>query len=90
LPWMLPSRCLFLYHYMSALTFSMIALGIVLYSLWQSGKVWQRSIAISGAIAIVASQIYFLPLWYGLPLSSSQFYQRIWFMPNQFWGFNWI
>ena len=90
LPWMLPSRCLFLYHYMSALTFSMMALGMVLYFLWQRGKRWQRGAVISSAIAIVVSQIYFLPLWYGLPLSTSQFYQRMWFMPNQFGGFNWI
>ncbi|MFN3927968.1 MAG: phospholipid carrier-dependent glycosyltransferase [Pseudanabaenaceae cyanobacterium] len=89
LPWMLPSRCLFVYHYMSALCFSLIALALVLWYLWQR-QTLPKIIAGICWLAIVMSWWYFSPIWYGVPISTQSFYQRMWFMPNQFGWFNWI
>jgi len=88
LPWAIAKRCLFLYHYMSALTFSIIGLAVVTDLLLRQ-KQW-RWLGVSIILAVLTSYFFFLPIWLGLPLSSSGFYQRMWFMPDGVAGFNWI
>ena len=43
-------------------------------------------------LGIAASFVFFLPLWLGLPLTSPEFYGRMWFRPDihPIPGFNWI
>lgn len=89
LPWLLVKRCLFIYHYMSASVFSFVALS------WLTCKlIEQKSIARYLGYAIIAivllSFLFFLPIWIGLPISHSAFYERMWFMPDKVLGFNWI
>jgi dolichyl-phosphate-mannose-protein mannosyltransferase len=88
-PWLIVKRCLFLYHYMSASIFSFIALAWVVYQLLeQKGKLRYLGYGIIATVLI--SQIFFLPIWLGLPILPKDFYQRIWFMPDSLSGFNWI
>lgn len=90
LPWAIVSRCLFLYHYMSALAFSVMALAIVLDGMLSHPRKGMRLSALLAVGAIAASQIFFTPIWLGLPVTSEQFYARIWFRPGHWTGFNWI
>ncbi|NUN64563.1 phospholipid carrier-dependent glycosyltransferase [Pseudanabaena biceps] len=88
-PWLLVKRCLFIYHYMSAAVFSFMALAwLVTKMIDRQGITRYLGYAI---IAIVMlAQIFFSPIWFGFPISPSDFYQRMWFMPDKVFGFNWI
>lgn len=88
LPWLITKRCLFIYHYMSAALFSFIGLAFLTYLLLQQPK-W-RYLGIAVIVSVVICQIFFMPIWIGLPITSQEFYQRMWFMPNKVPGFNWI
>jgi len=90
LPWFGVRRCLFIYHYMSSAVFSFMALALAIYWLITQAQFWQRSIGLLLIAAVIISQIFFMPIWLGLPISSQEFYQRIWFLPNVVPGFDWI
>ena len=91
LPWLAVKRCLFIYHYMSSSVFSFIALAVIVSFLYQKKQIWGKLVAVLLVTSIMSAQIFFMPIWLGLPLSPQAFYQRIWFLPNSpFRGFNWI
>jgi dolichyl-phosphate-mannose-protein mannosyltransferase len=88
-PWLLVKRCLFIYHYMSSAVFSFVALAwLVCKMIERKGIV--RYLCYFIIFIVVLTQIFFLPIWIGLPLEHSAFYERMWFMPDTFPGFNWI
>lgn len=88
-PWLLVKRCLFVYHYMSSAVFSFIALAWLVNQLLEQKGVY-RYLGYAIIALVVLTQIFFLPIWIGLPILPSDFYQRIWFMPDKIRGFNWI
>ena len=91
LPWLAVKRCLFIYHYMSSSVFSFMALALVTSFLYQKKQIWGKSIAVMMITIIFSAQIFFMPIWLGLPLSPQALYQRMWFQPNSpIKGFNWI
>jgi dolichyl-phosphate-mannose-protein mannosyltransferase len=103
LPWLLVSRCLFIYHYMSAALFSFMALTIALDQLlpknvesWAGLKInlrsqwWRYTIFASIMLAVFSSQIFFIPIWLGTDLSFTAFYQRMWSQYVPLGRFNWI
>ncbi len=88
-PWFMVKRCLFVYHYLSSAVFSFVALAwIVCQMLEQKGIV--RYLGYVIIALVVLSQMFFLPIWIGLPISHRAFYERMWFMPEIVPGFNWI
>jgi dolichyl-phosphate-mannose--protein O-mannosyl transferase len=90
-PWLAVKRCLFIYHYMSSSVFSFIALAFILNFLYQQKQILFKSIVVLLITSVISAQIFFMPIWLGLPLSPQGFYQRMWFMPNSgIQGFNWI
>jgi dolichyl-phosphate-mannose-protein mannosyltransferase len=106
LPWLIVSRCLFIYHYMSASVFSFMALAIVLdqllpklptriengADLWAKMRSqWWRYAAFAAIIlAVVIAQIYFLPIWLGTEVTLKGFYSRMWSRFVPVSWFNWI
>lgn len=90
LPWALVSRCVFVYHYMSAYVFGILALAWVTDTLTRAPQPMWRWLGWTMAIAVVACALFFSPLWLALPLSPEQFYQRMWFLPDGIPGFNWV
>jgi dolichyl-phosphate-mannose--protein O-mannosyl transferase len=88
-PWLLVKRCLFVYHYMSSAVFSFITLAWVVNQLLEQKGIY-RYLGYTIIAIVVLTQIFFLPIWIGLPILHSDFYQRIWFMPDKIRGFNWI
>jgi dolichyl-phosphate-mannose--protein O-mannosyl transferase len=88
-PWLLVKRCLFVYHYMSSAVFSFVTLAWVVNQLLEQKGVC-RYLGYAIIAIVVLTQIFFLPIWIGIPILPSEFYQRIWFMPDKIPGFNWI
>jgi dolichyl-phosphate-mannose--protein O-mannosyl transferase len=77
LPWTRVTRCIFLYHYMGASVFSMIALA------WWCDRAWRQPalriwVAVLGLL-IVGAFWFWLPIYLGLPLSSAEYQLRMWF-----------
>lgn len=79
LPWMIVSRCLFLYHYLPAATISFVGLAWVITKLINKAENWSRALAISTMILIVLAFIYWLPFQMGIKIPASSFYDRMWF-----------
>lgn len=71
------NRVLFYYHAMTSFIFLTLGISLWLEELvvkYPSGKYY---VAIYFCLLILLF-IYFLPIWVGIPLSSDQFYHRIW------------
>ena len=79
LPWLLVSRCTFLYHYLPSSLFSFISLAWLLQRGLLSGKRWLQVLAGFALLVILLSFLYFLPFQLGIPLNQESFYQRMWF-----------
>ena len=79
LPWMMVSRCLFLYHYLPAATISFVGLAWVVTSLVVKAKNWSKALAVSILVLIVLAFFYWLPLQLGFYIPSAFFYDRMWF-----------
>ena len=73
LPFIGIGRVMFLYHYLSALIFAVLALAYLIDQQKFSKRIFLAAIGIA-AIAFV----YFAPLTYGLPLEAGQFQNRVW------------
>ncbi|MDJ0578895.1 phospholipid carrier-dependent glycosyltransferase [Crocosphaera sp.] len=80
LPWMLVSRCTFLYHYMSAYSFSLLAISLIIEQCLISSSIFNRRLGIFFLLLITFAFIYWLPIYLGLPLSSQEFTKRM--LPN--------
>ncbi|TAE58265.1 MAG: phospholipid carrier-dependent glycosyltransferase [Nostocales cyanobacterium] len=79
LPWVKVSRCVFIYHYMSAVIFTFIALAwFVDQCLRSYYKEW-RILGLSITFILIAALIFWLPIYLGLPLSLEDYRLRMWF-----------
>lgn len=61
LPWAIRPRILFIYHYLPALAFAILALAYVVDWLWKRPDSRGRIAAISFLVAVVATFVYFYP-----------------------------
>lgn len=78
LPFIKIARVMFLYHYLAALVFAILALAYLLdQSFGRAGRRGRIRIWICIGIAAL-SFLYFAPLSYGLPLSPQAFQNRMW------------
>ena len=73
LPFMAITRVMFLYHYFTALIFSILILARLLDELPH-----KQALMMTLIVACGLSFAFFAPLSYGLPLSEQQFQQRMW------------
>lgn len=75
LPFMFITRAMFLYHYMSALVFGVLAWSLILSTLPKKHQVY-----IVSALAFITLIffVYFMPITYGLQISDSAFRARMW------------
>lgn len=77
-PWMLVSRCTYIYHYMGASLFSFMALAWVLDRVWQRSELHLRAIAPTVILICFVAFLFWSPLFLGLPLSREAFELRMW------------
>lgn len=73
LPFIGITRAMFLYHYLPALIFAILALVCLIDELPNRNKIFAGLIIASGIVFV-----FFSPLTYGLPLSSSAYNLRVW------------
>jgi dolichyl-phosphate-mannose--protein O-mannosyl transferase len=78
LPFFSVSRVLFLYHYFTALIFSVIILGIVLESALEPSSKRNWIVWLVLSILILSCFIFFLPLTMGLPLTDAWYKLHTW------------
>jgi dolichyl-phosphate-mannose-protein mannosyltransferase len=78
LPWVPVSRCAFLYHYMGASIFAMMALAWLVEQ-WLSSQEPLLKMAGIGLISLITlGFIFWMPVYLGLPLSQFAFQMRMW------------
>ncbi len=78
LPWMVISRCTFIYLYMPAAAFSFMVLAWLLSEWLHSPQKWVRVMAVVMLSAIALSFFFWLPLSLGSPLTPSDLKLRWW------------
>ncbi len=76
LPWAGVGRCTFVYHYLGALCFGVMALAWWLGWAWQLRGDWRLVSAVVGGMVAIAF-LFWLPIWLGLPLSEQAFQLRL-------------
>jgi dolichyl-phosphate-mannose--protein O-mannosyl transferase len=78
LPWLRVTRCLFIYHYMGASVFASMALAWLVDRWLSSRQSHLRPLSIAILAIVTLSFLFWLPVYLGLPLSSSGFTLRMW------------
>lgn len=81
LPWMKVTRCIFLYHYMGSSIFAGLALAWWIDRWLHSPKTYLRGVSVTLIFLFIASFIFWLPIYLGLPLTPQEWQMRI-FLPN--------
>lgn len=82
LPYIGIKRIMFLYHYLSAMVFSVIIFSFLVDKYLFKIKIFKNNSILFLGILIaagVAMFIYFAPLSYGLPLTTGAYESRVWF-----------
>jgi dolichyl-phosphate-mannose-protein mannosyltransferase len=79
LPWATQPRVLFIYHYLPALSFAILALGYCVDWLWHANRDWGRWAAV-GAMALAGiTFLYFYPHWTAYDVSQAVEESYYWF-----------
>ncbi|HIK46829.1 MAG TPA: phospholipid carrier-dependent glycosyltransferase [Leptolyngbyaceae cyanobacterium M65_K2018_010] len=81
LPWLLVSRCTFLYHALGMVAFSTLGLAWLLSRWLSAGRRSHQALALGMIVAIALGFWFWLPVWLGLPLSPEAL-QRRWWLPS--------
>lgn len=84
LPWLLVTRCTFLYHFFPCLPFLIIGLALCLQQAEQTAPVLTRRVSAGILIAAAALLVWFYPVLAGLPVSGAWAASLKW-LPS--WGF---
>ncbi|MBI1241497.1 dolichyl-phosphate-mannose--protein mannosyltransferase [Umezakia ovalisporum] len=79
LPWTKVTRCVFMYHYMSAVVFGFLAIAWLVDQCFSSYYREIRVLGVTITFIIVGGFIFWMPLYLGLPLSSEGYNIRMWF-----------
>ncbi|MEJ1930082.1 phospholipid carrier-dependent glycosyltransferase [Nostoc sp. NIES-2111] len=77
LPWLSITRCTFLYHYMGASVFSVLALGWFIDRYLRYRRLIYQLFAFFTIAFIIIAFCYWLPIYLGLPLSPIEFQSRM-------------
>jgi dolichyl-phosphate-mannose--protein O-mannosyl transferase len=78
LPWMKVTRCTFLYHYMGASVFSLLAIAWLVDRWLHSRRYWFRIAGVTVIFLVILAFVFWLPLYLGLPLSPGAAQLRRW------------
>jgi dolichyl-phosphate-mannose--protein O-mannosyl transferase len=79
LPWATQPRVLFIYHYLPALSFAILALGYCVHWLWYSSRDWGRWAAVGMMALAGVTFLYFYPHWTAFDVSQSVEQSYYWF-----------
>jgi dolichyl-phosphate-mannose-protein mannosyltransferase len=79
LPWVKVSRCAFIYHYMTGVVFAFLAIALIVEHCIRSYLLPLRFAGVSIIFLILTAFIFWMPIYLGLPLTSSAYHLRMWF-----------
>ncbi|MBE9101752.1 phospholipid carrier-dependent glycosyltransferase [filamentous cyanobacterium LEGE 07170] len=79
LPWVPVTRCTFLYHYMGASVFALLAIALWLEWGLRSGRPVFVQLSLTVILLILLAFLFWLPFFLGLPLSPTGIQIRRWF-----------
>ncbi|MGD1910703.1 MAG: dolichyl-phosphate-mannose--protein mannosyltransferase [Rivularia sp. (in: cyanobacteria)] len=79
LPWVKVSRCVFIYHYMTAVVFAFLALAWLIDKCFRSSHIELRAFGLVVISLIIIAFIFWMPIYLGLPLSPGAYKLRMWF-----------
>ncbi|NJK39963.1 MAG: phospholipid carrier-dependent glycosyltransferase [Oscillatoriales cyanobacterium RM2_1_1] len=79
LPWTQITRCVFLYHYMGALIFAVMALGWWVEKWVSHDQIWFKVMGIILIFMVTIAFIFWLPIYLGLPINPQAWQARMWF-----------
>ncbi|GFE68726.1 dolichyl-phosphate-mannose--protein mannosyltransferase [Chroococcus sp. FPU101] len=77
LPWSAVSRCTFIYHYLGAYVFAILALAWLIDTWLYSDLLNYKILGIITLILIAVAFVYWLPIYLGLPLTEQEFGMRM-------------
>lgn len=78
IPWMMITRCSFIYYYMGAAVFAFLALAWIVDQCLRSYQIWLRAVGVTIIFLILLAFIFWMPVFLGLPLSPQDFQSRMW------------
>ena len=78
LPWIKVTRCTFIYLYMGAAIFAFLSLAWLVERWLHSLRPRLRGMGITAIFLILVAFVFWLPLYWGLPLSTEGWQIRIW------------
>ncbi|MEA5507269.1 phospholipid carrier-dependent glycosyltransferase [Halotia wernerae UHCC 0503] len=78
-PWMKVTRCVFIYHYMTAVVFAFLAIAWFVDQCLRSYYQQVRVVGVTITFIILAAFIFWIPVYLGLPLSVEGYKLRMWF-----------
>ncbi|NEO55949.1 MAG: phospholipid carrier-dependent glycosyltransferase [Okeania sp. SIO3B5] len=79
LPWSKVTRCTFIYHYMGAAVFAILALAWWVDRWLNNRQIHLRVIGITVIFIILSAFIFWMPVYLGLPISPQNWQMRMWF-----------
>jgi dolichyl-phosphate-mannose--protein O-mannosyl transferase len=79
LPWVRVTRCLFIYHYMTAIVFGFMALAWLVDQCLRSYYIQLRGLGVTVIFIVLIAFVFWMPLYLGLPLSPEEYKLRMWF-----------
>lgn len=84
LPWVKVNRCVFIYHYMTALVFVFLAIAWLVDQCLRSYRIGLRALGLTITFMIVIAFVFWMPIYLGLPLSPFEY------KPMRMWFNSWI
>jgi hypothetical protein len=84
LPWVKVNRCVFIYHYMTAVVFGFLAIAWLVDQCLRSYRIGLRALGVSITFMIVIAFVFWMPIYLGLPLSPFEY------RPMRMWFNSWI
>jgi dolichyl-phosphate-mannose-protein mannosyltransferase len=84
LPWVKVNRCVFIYHYMTAVVFAFLAIAWLVDQCLRSYRIELRALGVTITFIIVIAFVFWMPIYLGLPLSPFEY------RPMRMWFNSWI
>ncbi|WP_414586969.1 dolichyl-phosphate-mannose--protein mannosyltransferase [Scytonema sp. PCC 10023] len=84
LPWVKVNRCVFIYHYMTAVVFAFLAIAWLVDQCLRSYRIELRALGVTITFMIVIAFVFWMPIYLGLPLSPFEY------RPMRMWFNSWI
>ncbi len=79
LVWMFSPRTAYMYHFLPAVPFGVIAIATLLEAGWRRGTQLARAVVRGYLVAVVALFAFFYPIYASVWLTMDRFEMRMWF-----------